>query len=459
MARAKSSPLAVKAERLKLPVAKNPVFEVLGDGVGVGYRRCDGAGTWVARRSDGKGGKFVRRLGVADDYADADGERVLSWAQAQAAALKFDPIKEAADALAEAERAKAEADKPPPLTVAKALDRYEDDLKTRGGDLGNVQRLRIHVSRYLLDRAVTEITVSDLKEWRDKLVKTLAPATVNRTANCFKAALNLAADGDDSILTRNAWEKGLKALPDAEEARNIILPDAEVKKVIQAAYQQGDELGLLVEVAAVTGSRYGQIAALTVGDLLSDHNEPRLMMPSSKKGHGQKKVLRRAIPIAPALAKKLEQAAGNRPATAPLLMKPPRPQTNEEKKTGIQPQPDAWRKSDHYRPFNRAVAAAFKPADNDTSENDEPAVDKNDEASDDAITIYALRHSSIVRQILAGVPVRVVAVLHDTSVAMIEKNYSRYLSEHTDTIARAAMLDISAPEGGNVTRLPRRRVR
>ena len=31
------------------------------------------------------------------------------------------------------------------------------------------------------------------------------------------------------------------------------------------------------------------------------------------------------------------------------------------------------------------------------------------------VTIYALRHSSIVRQLLAGVPVRVVAVNHDTS--------------------------------------------
>ena len=33
--------------------------------------------------------------------------------------------------------------------------------------------------------------------------------------------------------------------------------------------------------------------------------------------------------------------------------------------------------------------------------------------------MYALRHSSIVRQILAGVPIRVVAVNHDTSIAML----------------------------------------
>jgi hypothetical protein len=39
--------------------------------------------------------------------------------------------------------------------------------------------------------------------------------------------------------------------------------------------------------------------------------------------------------------------------------------------------------------------------------------------------MYALRHSSIVRQLLAGVPVRIVAAGHDTSVKMIEHTYSR----------------------------------
>ena len=60
-----------------------------------------------------------------------------------------------------------------------------------------------------------------------------------------------------------------------------------------------------------------------------------------------------------------------------------------------------------------------------------------------AITISALRHSSIVRQLLGNVPVRVVAALHDTSVAMIERTYSRYIADHTDAMARAAMFSAS----------------
>ena len=59
------------------------------------------------------------------------------------------------------------------------------------------------------------------------------------------------------------------------------------------------------------------------------------------------------------------------------------------------------------------------------------------------MTIYALRHSSIVRQLLAGIPIRVVAITHDTSVAMIEKNYSAHLGSHTDDLTRAVMLDLA----------------
>ena len=55
------------------------------------------------------------------------------------------------------------------------------------------------------------------------------------------------------------------------------------------------------------------------------------------------------------------------------------------------------------------------------------------------VTLYALRHTSIVRQLLANVPVRVVAALHDTSTTMIERNYSRYIADHADELARATL--------------------
>jgi hypothetical protein len=55
-----------------------------------------------------------------------------------------------------------------------------------------------------------------------------------------------------------------------------------------------------------------------------------------------------------------------------------------------------------------------------------------------------------VRQLLAGVPVRVVAVNHDTSIPMIERTYSRYIGDHADALARKALLDVASPAGENV---------
>jgi hypothetical protein len=49
-----------------------------------------------------------------------------------------------------------------------------------------------------------------------------------------------------------------------------------------------------------------------------------------------------------------------------------------------------------------------------------------------------------VRQLLANVPVRVVAALHDTSVAMIERTYSKYIADHADELARATLPETSA---------------
>ena len=53
---------------------------------------------------------------------------------------------------------------------------------------------------------------------------------------------------------------GLAALPDAEQSRNIIIPDDAVLRVISAAYEESPQLGLLIEVAAVTGARVSQLA-------------------------------------------------------------------------------------------------------------------------------------------------------------------------------------------------------
>jgi hypothetical protein len=47
----------------------------------------------------------------------------------------------------------------------------------------------------------------------------------------------------------------------------VILPEAAVRAIIDLAAEQSTEFGLLVEVAAVTGSQVRQLARLAVEDL------------------------------------------------------------------------------------------------------------------------------------------------------------------------------------------------
>ena len=118
----------------------------------------------------------------------------------------------------------------------------------------------------------------------------MAASTVNRTCAAFQAALEHAASLDPRITNQSAWRTGLAALPDAEQSRNIIIPDDAVLRVIPAAYEESPQFGRLVELAAVTGARVSQLARLEVGDLQGDRADPRLMMPSARKGTGDARV-------------------------------------------------------------------------------------------------------------------------------------------------------------------------
>ena len=60
----------------------------------------------------------------------------------------------------------------------------------------------------------------------------------------------------------------------------------------------------------------------------------------------------------------------------------------------------------------------------------------------DEITTYALRHSSICRSLLKGVPVSVVARLHDTSSDEIEAHYAAYILDVAgDALAQGAVAE------------------
>jgi integrase len=239
--------------------------------------------------------------------------------------------------------------------------------------------------------------------------------------------LELAAAHDPRIANRAVFKVGLAGLPDAHKARNVTLDDGTVRRIVEAAHAHDRALGTLVEVAAVTGARLSQIARLQVGDLQADRQAPRLMMPLSAKGKTRnKRHERRPVPIPVALAMVLRQQAAGRLADAPLLTRG----------NGM-----AWgygARSRHRDDLREVISSVG--------------------LDPDEVTLYALRHSSIVRMLLANVPIRIVATLHDTSVAMIERSYSKHIASHTDELARAAMLTIEpiTAAGGRVVPIKRR---
>ena len=211
----------------------------------------------------------------------------------------------------------------------------------------------------------------------------MTAAAANRTCHGLKAALNRAADHDESLASRRAWTIGLALI------RTPAKPKRDPGRGRGAAHhcrcaRYSAEFGLLVETAAATGARPSQIARIGTQDLIGEGASAKLSIPVSRKGRGVKAIPRHTVPIVAGLAVRLRAAAAGRPATAPLLLKP----------SGA-----PWRHSEHQKLFGRAVVAGEDPA---------------------RVTIYALRHSSIVRQLLAGVPIRLVAVAHDTSALMIE---------------------------------------
>jgi hypothetical protein len=109
------------------------------------------------------------------------------------------------------------------------------------------------------------LTAAELKKWRVGLLGTMAPSTINRLCACLCAALEQAAQHDKRIQNREAWEIGLAAPPNAQEARNVILSDDKVREFVASAYGLDDKLGLLTDTLAITGARPSQTVDVLCG--------------------------------------------------------------------------------------------------------------------------------------------------------------------------------------------------
>jgi integrase len=411
----RNSSLESRTARLRLsPRGKPYPGPLLARGIRQDYRRNKtGNGSWIARSANGHGKYWTKVIAEADDYDESNTTTVLTFFEAQK------PIKQ----LARGEDGSADG---APLTLEGALVDYRADLIVGLSNPYNADWPLLHLTDALKARPVALLTSKELKVWRDGLLSTMAPSTINRLCGCLRAALNLAGRHDRRLLNREVWEIGLVNLPNAQQARNVILTDDTVREFVASAYAVDDKFGLFTDTLAITGARPSQARRLRVEDLHDHPVRPKLMMPRAGKGGGRnrsaKKLERFSLPITAELATRLKAAARGRAADAPLLL--------QADGTPWADNPGAG----YHNDVKKIVASI---------------------GADGKTTMYSLRHSSIVRMLKVSVPIRIVASLHDTSVRMIEAHYSRFITEGSDDISRHALLHHQPAAGNNVLALTR----
>ncbi len=409
-----------RAARAKLKPSPKPVYFDLGSKLHLGYRRGKGAGAWVARRYLGDERYLTKTLAEADDLADANKVTVLSFDQAQDRARAW------ASDLDKAERIAALGQV---ITVRDAIAEYLNERETARDARTKLKHLIADVA--LAETPLAALTVADLVQWRTGLLDKMAEASARRVANDARACLNFVAKRHrdklpplmrDTVRDGFAVSRKVK-LENTREKQ--ILTDADIRRLIDAARQideeqgWGGDLGRMVVTLASTGARFSQVVRLRVADLQVEHQ--RLMMPTSRKGGGEKQTSHTAIPLLLEVVDALKRATGGRRGVEPLLLRPHwrrAPGLGQSEVYGRA----AWGgASTLTRPWKAIIRRAGLPA---------------------GIVPYSFRHSSIVRGLRAGLPSQLVAQLHDTSATMIERYYGRFVSDALHALARAALVSL-----------------
>lgn len=263
-------------------------------GVAIGYRRGAKAGTWSVRLLEPSGKYKLLGLGQADDYADANGDTILSYREAHKRANK---AKDDADANGGALRG--------PYTVAQAAADYLAWFETeRKGVAMARSAVATHILPAFGERDVSTLRAPELRAWLSKIAgkparlrtsvaakkpntratttddqKRGRKASANRIYTVLRAILNRAFR-EDKVTTDAEWRK-VKPFAQVDEARIRFLTDAESVRLVNAC---APDLRELVHAALLTGARWGELAALRVADVTIGKEAGSIYIAESKSG-------------------------------------------------------------------------------------------------------------------------------------------------------------------------------
>jgi integrase len=380
--------LETRTARLKLPVARKPMFIRIGPGLSLGYRRNQVAGTWVLRIADGKGGATTQAIGTADDFVEADGASVLTYWQAQ----------DRAQSTARNSNGPVVAK---PLTVGRAAEIYLEKLEAKNPRTARDTRgrLNLHFLKKFGDELVTSLTKSKLEGWLntmalkspDREAVRRSKDSANRVLSMVKALLNHALrDPANGITDDHAWRL-VKPYHGVATPRATHFSEAQARALIEAAPDK--EFADLLTAGFLTGARYGELIASSIRDF---DEVARTLSVDGKTGP-------RTIILQAEAVSFFQSVCGGRSGDEPLLRRG---------------DGDRWNRSHQ----QRRMATALQRA-----------------GLDQEGTFYALRHSYISRAIEGEVPLNIIAENCGTSVRIIEATYAKVLAnKRRDFIERGA---------------------
>jgi integrase len=417
----KSTTLDTRTARGKLDACGKPYYCKLEEGLHLGYRKPRGrkgkpavSGKWVLRRyvedqkskNDQRQPYILEKIGIADDFDDADGVAILSFDQAQEEARKRFK-----------KRASDEAGVTGSYTVAVALKDYFEALGHEGRDTYDAQkRADAFIVPALGHIECSKIKAKTMRGWLSALAKKpprvrtrekkeqqhrvdydpddpeairKRHASANRVLTILRAALNFAFE-EGNVSNDLEWRR-VKPFEQVDPEQIRFLTLVQSKRLINAA---GREFRPLVQAALLSGCRYGELCRLRAEDFNEDAET--LAIRKSKSGKA------RTIYLTPEGVRFFQGLAVGRNGRDLLLR-------HDDGR--------AWTKSEQNRPMIEASKrAGFVPH----------------------FKFNEIRHTYGTLLVKSGVPMKYVAeALGHASTTMTERHYAGVIPSHlADTIRK-----------------------
>jgi integrase len=402
----RNAKLDTRSARARLLAKKSGYWVPITRGFALGYRKGPKGSVWLARLIDGKERREAT-LGSADDALDADGERILDYAQAQAKARNWLASLDAEGTAG-------------PYTTARCLDDYIADYKRRGGKA--LDRLEITADAFIRPQLgaheIDSLTPAIIREWHAALAEAPARlrtrktakrrnvreidfdnpddvrqrrASANRILGVLKAALNLSFR-EGLAASDEAWRR-VKPFREASASKIRYLDHAEAQRLVNACEPV---FRPLVQCALLTGCRYGEIVGFRVSDF--DRDAGTVSVRASKAGCPRHVILTEdGITL-------FEWHIAGRDGRAPVFTR---------SDGGL------WGRSHQHRPLREACQrAGISP----------PA------------SFHILRHTYATHLLRAGAPLPVIAAnVGHSDTRMTERHYAHLVPSHVAEVIRATM--------------------